>query len=166
MKKLVDAYRRVLDSDNSTKVVKAKATTEAMNASIADQIELPTGFGVEPDNEELAGHHLDNFLASFGALTEETASYPEVGTGSTVELAYLALGMVCEAGECGDILKKILRDGNHSEERNDQIVKEVGDILWYLTRLMHVCGISGSRIVQANIEKLTARKAAGTLHSR
>ena len=47
------------------------------------------------------------------------------------------LGLVGEAGETADKIKKILRDkgGIPSDEDRDLVIKELGDTLWYLAAI-------------------------------
>jgi NTP pyrophosphatase (non-canonical NTP hydrolase) len=48
-------------------------------------------------------------------------------------------------------------------ERRELLIKEVGDVLWYLAAAARELGISLGEIAQGNIDKLAARKAAGKL---
>lgn len=60
----------------------------------------------------------------------KTAIYPSVGQG---ELQYPELGTLSELGEVASLIKKLIRDGvsNFSSFKND-IISELGDVLWYL----------------------------------
>lgn len=93
--------------------------------------------------------------------TEATAIYsPEVG------LIYTALGLASEAGEVVGHLKKAIRDDAGqavSSDRRDAILAEVGDVLWYCARLTAELGASLGDVAQANLDKLSARKQAGTI---
>lgn len=70
------------------------------------------------------------------------------------------LGLVGEAGETADKVKKIIRDkgGYASEEDKTAIVKELGDVLWYVANVARYMGVPLSKIAEGNIEKLTSRK--------
>jgi NTP pyrophosphatase (non-canonical NTP hydrolase) len=104
-------------------------------------------------------------LEGYQILTEQTAIYPEAGTGSAQALAYVALGLVGEAGEVANKVKKVLRDsdGQVSEEVRQTLVAEVGDVLWYLARLSTELKTSLGVIGQENITKLLDRKDRGVL---
>jgi NTP pyrophosphatase (non-canonical NTP hydrolase) len=65
-------------------------------------------------------------------------------------------GLAGETGEVVDLLKKYLFHGNEAG-LNDKLIKEMGDVLWYYSLLLHVTGISLDEVVAANVEKLTAR---------
>lgn len=97
--------------------------------------------------------------------TENTAIYPGAGEGNAEALSYVALGLVGEAGEIANKVKKILRDsgGEVSSEVRKELSKEVGDVLWYLTRFADEIGYSMSQIAQQNIDKLASRQERGVL---
>lgn len=96
--------------------------------------------------------------------TEETAIYPEAGTGSIIALSYVGLGLG-EAGEVQGKIKKIIRDANGSpdRERLEAIAAELGDVLWYVARLAKEAGYSLEAIAQHNLDKLASRKERGVL---
>jgi NTP pyrophosphatase (non-canonical NTP hydrolase) len=74
--------------------------------------------------------------------TATTAVYP--GVGGFVGLTYVLHGLIGEAGELSNKFKKMLRDGNR-EQLRDQMVDELGDVLWYAARLaVELGGLSSS----------------------
>jgi NTP pyrophosphatase (non-canonical NTP hydrolase) len=76
-----------------------------------------------------------------------------------------ALGLTGEAGEVTDKIKKIYRDKNgifKSEDR-EAIAKELGDVLWYLTRLGATLGIDLKSIATTNANKLLDRMKRGVI---
>lgn len=80
-------------------------------------------------------------------------------------LAYFALGVAGEAGEVADKIKKIFRDkdGVMDEEDKQEIAKEMGDVLWYLSQLAQYIGKDFEEIAQMNLDKLKGRYERGTL---
>jgi NTP pyrophosphatase (non-canonical NTP hydrolase) len=76
------------------------------------------------------------------------------------------LGLVGEAGEAADKIKKIIRDkgGYASEEDREAIAKELGDVLWYVANVARYLNIPLSEIAEGNIDKLTSRKKRNKLH--
>lgn len=102
------------------------------------------------------GVQLDEYLD----FTNTTAIYPEAGTGSNLELYYLSLGLVSEAGEVAGKVKKLIRDGKYDPAG---LVKELGDVFWYAVRLVDAVGYSPSDALTINMAKLSQRKEAGTI---
>lgn len=94
-----------------------------------------------------------------------TAKYPGAGN----EFVYPALGLVGEAGEVADKFKKLIRDhgiahpSDIPEEAKEELAKELGDVLWYVSRLSSELGYELEDVAQRNIDKLYSRKERGTL---
>ncbi len=95
-------------------------------------------------------------------LSRKTAIYPDKDNN----FVYVTLGLVGEACEVAEKIKKIFRDNNGilDEERKKVLKKELGDVLWYLAQLSTELGLSLDDIAKFNIEKLSSRKERGTLH--
>jgi NTP pyrophosphatase (non-canonical NTP hydrolase) len=94
----------------------------------------------------------------------ETAIYPEKGTGSKLALAYTALGLGNEAGECQGKVKKWLRgDSDLTKEKRLEILDEASDVLWYLAALVEELGFDLSVAADRNIAKLQDRKERGVI---
>ena len=69
------------------------------------------------------------------------------------------MGLCGEAGEAIDIVKKWMAQG-HALDRA-HLVKELGDIAWYLAEAATALDISLEEILQANIDKLKKRYPEG-----
>lgn len=82
------------------------------------------------------------------------AKYPE-----SARIIYPTLGLTGEAGEVSDKVKKVIRDsgGEFTDEIKKEIMKELGDVLWYCATLAHDLGFSLSDVAFGNIEKLESR---------
>lgn len=80
-----------------------------------------------------------------------------------IEIMYV-LGLVGEAGEIADKIKKVYRDndGVYSLDVRAAIILELGDCLWYLTRLSKVFGVSLIYVATENLRKLFGRRVRGT----
>lgn len=85
----------------------------------------------------------------------ETANYPQ-----EFKIIYPVLGLTGEAGEVSDKVKKVIRDNNNvfTDDRKQEIAKEIGDVLWYIATLSHDLGYSLEEIGQMNYDKLKSRK--------
>ena len=89
--------------------------------------------------------------------TSATAIYP--ADTEIAALSYVTLGLVGEAGEIANKVKKILRDGagEVTPAIRKTLASEVGDVLWYLTRLADELGYSIEEIAADNLSKLLDR---------
>ena len=87
--------------------------------------------------------------ATYMDFTRKTARYPK-----RREKEYLMLGLMNEAGEVGGAFKKEIRD---HVDNTDLIIDEMGDVLWYLTRLCDVYDIKISELMVNNMDKLFGR---------
>ena len=69
------------------------------------------------------------------------------------------MGLCGEAGEAIDVVKKHLAQG-HELDR-DKLIKELGDVAWYLAETAHALGVPLEEVCQRNIDKLRARYPEG-----
>ena len=99
-----------------------------------------------------------------------TAAYPKddgnfSSDGEAVALTYPTMGLVGEAGEVAEKVKKIYRDdgGVISDAHREEVKKELGDVLWYVAQLAHELGLSLSEVAAHNLEKLASRKSRGVI---
>ena len=93
---------------------------------------------------------------------------------SCENFSYMALNLVGEVGELASKVAKAIRKGN-AEIHNSQLCMvdtnramqelkfEAGDIAWELAGLCKVMGWTLEEVCQANLDKLQARKQAGTI---
>lgn len=99
----------------------------------------------------------------YQACALDTAIYPE-----QYAITYPALGLVGEAGEVSEKVKKLLRRnvvmpmGVDSFTRIE-IARELGDVLWYVACLADDLGFTLEEVAQMNLDKLASRKDRGTL---
>ena len=100
-------------------------------------------------------------FSEYQKLIKKTAIYPNQGSN----LAYPALGLTGEAGEVADKVKKLIRDHNGSitPKLKHEMVKELGDVLWYLTALALELQVNLEDVAKSNIKKLSDRKSRGVL---
>ena len=91
----------------------------------------------------------------------QTAIYPNKDNN----FIYPTLGLVGEAGEVAEKIKKIIRDneGVISEEKKTEIIKELGDVMWYVANLSEEIGSSLEEVSIRNIEKLKSRQERNQL---
>ncbi|MDD5639764.1 MAG: nucleoside triphosphate pyrophosphohydrolase family protein [Candidatus Pacebacteria bacterium] len=91
----------------------------------------------------------------------KTAIYPNLDSN----FIYPTLGLVGEAGEVAEKIKKVIRDDNYqiSEEKKIELAKELGDVLWYIANLSKELGLSLEDVANKNLEKLKSRQQRNEL---
>ena len=99
----------------------------------------------------------------------ETANYPSVTIGKeahAVDYIYPVFGLAEEAGEVAGKFAKAVRDneGVIDEERRREIMKELGDVLWFVSECCTVLRVDMDTVAELNIKKLADRKARGVIH--
>ena len=104
-----------------------------------------------------------DFNRTFGDyqfLAEKTAIYPE-----QYAVNYSILGLVGEAGELANKYKKVLRDdlGVLSTEKRNELVDELGDVLWYLSAIATDLEVNLGEVAMQNIRKLQDRQSRNVL---
>lgn len=113
-----------------------------------------------------ADRRIGEFTANF-VLSEHNplSEYQEevqrtTGTKTYGETLVMAvMGLAGETGEVCDILKKhVFHD--HELDRG-KIVKECGDVLWYLTCLCNTLDVPLSEVIEVNVDKLRRRYPSG-----
>ena len=90
-----------------------------------------------------------------------TAQYPNLGSNHV----YPTLGLVGEAGEVAEKVKKVIRDKNgiFDDESKKGIKKELGDVLWYISNLCDEFNFSFEEVAIQNLEKLKIRASKGMI---
>jgi NTP pyrophosphatase (non-canonical NTP hydrolase) len=105
-------------------------------------------------------------LQDYGTRAITTLT-PGHGYGDiTAELTAQVLGLVGESGEVAEKLKKIIRDkqGVISSVDREELVKELGDILWYINAVACLLGSNIEIVAERNLEKVLSRKERAALH--
>lgn len=94
-------------------------------------------------------------------LARSTAIYSE-----KYKVIYPTLGLNGEAGEVAEKVKKVIRDNNgiYSEEKIQELEKELGDVLWYIANIASDLDMSLNNIACNNIIKLRKRQEENKLH--
>lgn len=66
-----------------------------------------------------------------------------------------AMGLCGESGEVIDLVKKHLFQGHDLDD--EKLIKELGDVAWYLAEAATALGVDLSEILEKNIKKLENR---------
>jgi NTP pyrophosphatase (non-canonical NTP hydrolase) len=75
---------------------------------------------------------------------------------------YLFAGLAAEAGEVAGLYAKAVRDGMQPEYKA-KLVKELGDVSWFVASLCTHIGVSFESVLKANIDKLKDRAERGVI---
>jgi len=81
----------------------------------------------------------------------------------SADALYAVLNLSSEVGELHGLIAKTIRDGMDEKTYPTQLKKELGDILWCLAAVCLDNGYSLADVAQTNLNKLAARKEAGTI---
>lgn len=97
-----------------------------------------------------------NDFDKYQQAANSTAVYPNRGRN----LGYTALGLCGEAGEVAEKVKKMIRDRANvlDDDLRMALVKELGDVLWYLSQAAFEIGVPLSAIAELNRLKLRSRQ--------
>ena len=85
------------------------------------------------------------------------------GNAAEDKLLYCLLGLSGECGEVMELVKKRYRDWGLwnnavvSLADDADFIAELGDVLWYLTKVCELSGTSLASVAQANLDKLAVR---------
>ena len=93
---------------------------------------------------------------------KKTAVYPKIGKS----FVYPLIGLQGEVGEVSEKIKKLFRDdgGKLTDEKKAEIVKELGDVMWYIAQLSTEFNVKFSEVIKGNIEKLSKRAKENKIH--
>ena len=80
-------------------------------------------------------------------------------TSADLMLVWNALGLAGEAGEVADTIKKAVFH-QHGLNRGE-LIKELGDVLWYVAALCSKLDVPLSEVMERNIAKLKQRYPDG-----
>ena len=69
------------------------------------------------------------------------------------------MGLCGESGEAIDIVKKHLHQGHELDQ--EKLIKELGDIAWYLAEAAHALDVELEEVLRKNIDKLKMRYPEG-----
>lgn len=110
------------------------------------------------------------------ATEYEQQAHRTIAAHAAENITYLGFGLMAEAGEVADkIAKAVRRVGikiNNNEiifvredsfQFTDNIVDELGDVLWFVAMLARHLGVSLEEVMRRNLDKLADRQARGVI---
>ncbi len=94
----------------------------------------------------------------------------KAGDKSVTSMKFMAhvLGLVGESGEFAEKVKKIYRNnqGKMSEIERKELLKELGDVLWYQAVLASYLGSDFESVADGNLKKLADRAKRDVIASK
>lgn len=112
-------------------------------------------------------------------LREYSKAAKSTCLNSSFNFSYLAFGLIAEIGEVADLVAKWIRKrmafikndflvfntGDEAEVQSfrDKIIKELGDVLWFVALLSEYLGVTFEELANRNIAKLAERKRNNTI---
>lgn len=85
----------------------------------------------------------------------------KIVTEGDTRLVENTLGLVGEAGEVAEKIKKYMRDNSKVSQK--EIVKELGDVVFYATALSNYFYSNLEEVMQVNMDKLDDRAKRGVI---
>lgn len=74
-----------------------------------------------------------------------------------------AIGICAEGGELMEVVKKCIFQGKElNEDAKFHILRECGDVMWYVAQICMSLGISIDDVIEENVRKLEKRYPGGT----
>lgn len=91
-------------------------------------------------------------------------NYPDINKKGN--LIYPTLGLIGEAGEFANKVKKIQRDDDNilTNKKREELIDELGDVYWYLSACATELNITIPEIAKRNLKKLFDREQNGKIH--
>lgn len=83
-------------------------------------------------------------------------------------IEYPVLGMCGETGEVAEKVKKVIRDNHNKYDTATKaaILKELGDVLWYLVAAAQDLGYTFDDVIENNMTKVNNRIVTNTQHGK
>jgi len=80
-------------------------------------------------------------------------------------LLYPVLGLLGEAGEIANKVKKVYRDkgGQFSDGDLSMLFDEISDVMWYVAEICTQCRVSMTDVAKDNLRKLADRAERGVI---
>jgi len=100
--------------------------------------------------------NMDEYQLAIEGFDTNTSKIYDLRDGTYVDKI---LGLVGESGEVADKYKKIIRDkaSQINDTDREELVKELGDVLWYVATLARYLGVGLDEVATKNVAKLADR---------
>ena len=96
-----------------------------------------------------------SLIDRLGELDREGANIERLTTAS--------VGLAAESGEFLEIVKKMVFQGKPwNSDNREHLIKELGDVMWYVAQACMALDISFDDVVRGNVKKLEKRYPGGS----
>ena len=169
-----------MDTDMKTNIEKTKVPTpKDVGKTVKGFAEPPTAKAKEVKGRQQKKHDkrkkgdkfevdLDNYLKFVDLVTSEESKnydkllerYEDLKTAgcNIARLDTAASGLVAEAGEFMEIVKKMKFQGKpYNEANKEHLIIELGDVMWYAANACMALGVRMEEVIIRNTVKLAAR---------
>ena len=169
-----------MDTDMKTNIEKTKVPTpKDVGKTVKGFAEPPTAKAKEVKARQQKKHDkrkkgdkfevdLDNYLKFVDLVTSEESKnydkllerYEDLKTAgcNIARLDTAASGLVAEAGEFMEIVKKMKFQGKpYNEANKEHLIIELGDVMWYAANACMALGVRIEEVIIRNTVKLAAR---------
>ena len=169
-----------MDTDMKTNIEKTKVPTpKDVGKTVKGFAEPPTAKAKEVKARQQKKHDkrkkgdkfevdLDNYLKFVDLVTSEESKnydkllerYEDLKTAgcNIARLDTAASGLVAEAGEFMEIVKKMKFQGKpYNEANKEHLIVELGDVMWYAANACMALGVRMEEVIIRNTVKLAAR---------
>jgi NTP pyrophosphatase (non-canonical NTP hydrolase) len=103
----------------------------------------------------------DNYEDMVSELPKDPAQIIRELTPTKVSMWHAATGVVGEAGELIDAVKKCVIYNQSISDHLEHIIEEMGDLEFYMEQLRQLLGLNRNQILNANMRKLNVRYGEG-----
>lgn len=111
--------------------------------------------------------YLDEYAKWVNESAFAGAEVDKVLAGGTMVMPlYATLGLAGETGEFVELIKKWARNPLNSRPPQEKLKSELGDIVWYITRLCNQLGLTLGEVIEYNRSKIDRRKLYGKEQER
>lgn len=107
---------------------------------------------------------MEDILTTYEREVHRTSDGMYTNSPSKIDkLMRACLGLTGEAGECADIIKKAADYNNYvlTKEDEENLIKEMGDVLFYLTNMAFMLNVDLKKVINENIAKSHRRYENG-----
>ena len=109
------------------------------------------------DVTSLTSQDTEAFIGRIRELEEQGCQVARLNTAQA--------GLAAEAGEFGEIVKKILFQGKPYDANNVfHMKRELGDVMWYMMQACMALNLDLDDIIEENVRKLEARYPGGSFN--